>query len=206
MSRQTDQVIEDAFLDQADQKIHLLLDQIRRNIENERIPLTSESLANEVDYLNQHENFGWQLHISALYAFDAGGRILAHSQNTQGAKKLEPGSPYYNINLREASLGEVHEREASTGTVKGDYLLPMTLNNGDTAGIEAEVDITGLQQAVSAFDGPFEQSMWNTILLSSAVMLVLLGGLTHFWLKNDGHHHETPQAFQGLCGNRCLAS
>ena len=183
MSRQTDQVIEEAFLDQADQKIHLLLDQIRRNIEKQRIPLTDKSLADEVNYLNQHEHFGWQLHVSALYAFDANGKILAHSQNKQGTKDLEPGSPYYKvIDLREASLGEVHEREPTTGTVKGDYLLPMTLSNGDIAGIEAEVDITGLQQAVSAFDGPFEQSMWNTILLSSALMLILLGGLTHFWL------------------------
>jgi HD-GYP domain-containing protein (c-di-GMP phosphodiesterase class II) len=183
MSRQTDQVIEEAFLDQADQKIHLLLDQIRRDIEHQRIALTSEALAEEVSYLNQHADFGWQLHVSALYAFDANGTILAHSQNKQGKKDLEPGSPYHQvIHLREPSLGEIHEREPVSGTVKGDYLLPMTLSNGDLVGIEAEVDITGLQQAISSFDGPFEQSMWNTILLSSAVMLVLLGGLTHVWL------------------------
>lgn len=181
MSRQTDQVIENAFLDQADQKIHLLLDQIRRDIEQNRIALNSPSLADEVEYLNEHPDFGWQLHITALYAFDANGKILAHSQNKEGTKALEPGSPYHQvIHLRAPSLGEVHERKGDT--IKGDYLLPMTLPDGRIAGIEAEVDITGLQEAIGSFDGPFEQSMWNTILLSSAVMLILLGGLTHFWL------------------------
>ncbi|QEW05365.1 HD domain-containing phosphohydrolase [Nitrincola iocasae] len=183
LSQQTDQVIEKAFLDQADQKIQLLLDQIRRNIEHEHIELSDDSLAEEVDYLNQHPDFGWQLHVTALYVFDAEGIILAHSQYKDGAKTLEPGSAYHQvIHLREASLGETHERKPATNTVKGDYLLPMTIHDGRIAGIEAEVDITGLQEAISSFDGPFEQSMWNTILLSSAVMLILLGGLTHFWL------------------------
>lgn len=183
LSQQTDQVIEKAFLTQADQKIHLLLDQIRRDIEKDRIKLTHEALAAEVDYLNQHPDFGWQLHILTLYAFDAEGKILAHSQSQNGTKALEPGSPYYRvINKREASLGDSHEYNSNSDTVKGDYLLPMTLADGRIAGIEAEVDITGLQQAVGSFDGPFEQSMWNTILLSSALMLVILGGLIHFKL------------------------
>ena len=183
LSQQTDQVIEKAFLAQADQKIHLLLDQLRRDIEKERITLTHEALSREVDYLNQHPDFGWQLHILTLYAFDAEGKILAHSQGQSGTKTLEPESPYYRvINKREASLGDTHEHNASTGAIKGDYLLPMTLTDGRMAGIEAEVDITGLQQAIGSFDGPFEQSMWNTILLSSALMLILLGGLIHFKL------------------------
>jgi hypothetical protein len=71
LSHKTDKVIEQAFLAQADQKIHLLLDQIRRNVEQERIALTDVALAAEVDYLNRHSDFGWQLHIQDLYAFDA---------------------------------------------------------------------------------------------------------------------------------------
>ncbi|CAM4121312.1 PDC sensor domain-containing protein [Vreelandella rituensis] len=157
LSRQTDQAIEQAFLGQADQKIHLLLDQIRRHMERGNLELTDHALASEVDYLNQHPEFGWQLHLTALYVFDANGRILAHSAQKDGTKRITPGSPYHRvIHLREASLGEIREYTPATDTVKGDYLLPMTLPDGRHAGIEVEVDITGLQDAISSFDGPFE--------------------------------------------------
>lgn len=183
LSSKTDKVIEQAFLAQADQKIHLLLDQIRRNVEQQRIALTDEALAAEVDYLNRHADFGWQLHIQDLYAFDANGQILAHSQSQRGQKTLQPGSAYSRvIHDRQPSLGESRERRADSDAIKADYLLPMTLPDGAIAGIEAEVDITGLKNAISSFDGPFEQSMWNTILLSSLLMLLMLGGLIHFRL------------------------
>jgi len=183
LSHKTDKVIEQAFLAQADQKIHLLLDQIRRNVEQERIALTDAALAAEVDYLNRHSDFGWQLHIQDLYAFDANGDIIAHSQAQRGQKALQPGSTYYRvIHDRQPSLGESREHRTDSGFIKADYLLPMTLPGGAIAGIEAEVDITGLKKAISSFDGPFEQSMWNTILISSLLMLLFLGGLIHFRL------------------------
>jgi HD-GYP domain-containing protein (c-di-GMP phosphodiesterase class II) len=183
LSHWTDEVIERAFLAQADQKIHLLLDQIRRNVEQERLPLTDAALAEEVDYLNRHNEFGWQLHVQDLYAFDAAGNILAHSRAKRGQKEMQPGSSYFNvIHERRPVLGTSREHRAATNSVKADYLLPMTLPDGAITGIEAEVDITGLKKAISSFDGPFEQSMWNSILLSSLLMLLLLGGLIHFRL------------------------
>ena len=205
LSHKTDEVIEQAFLAQADQKIHLLLDQIRRNVEQQRIALTDEALAAEVDYLNRHADFGWQLHIQDLYAFDANGHILAHSQSQRGQKTLQPGSAYFRvIHDRQPSLGESRERRADSDAIKADYLLPMTLSDGTVAGIEAEVDITGLKNAISSFDGPFEQSMWNTILLSSLLMLLMLGGLIHFRLTGPIQRlHRCVQALsRGDLDNR----
>lgn len=183
LSSRTDQVIETAFLSQADQKIHLLLDQIRRNIEQGRMTPSDALLAEEVAYLNQHDQFGRQLHVLALYLFDDQGRVIAHSDGHRELKPMQADSVYARVaRLRLASLGETHEHNPRTGMIKGDYLLPLTLPDGTRAGIEAEIDITGLAAAIGSFDGPFEQSMWLSIGLGTLLMLCSLGGLTYYRL------------------------
>ncbi|SEA62330.1 hypothetical protein [Marinobacterium iners] len=65
LSHKTDKVIEQAFLAQADQKIHLLLDQIRRNVEQERIALTDATLAaSHVMPSNWASSWVWRQHLS----------------------------------------------------------------------------------------------------------------------------------------------
>lgn len=196
LSSRTDHIIEKAFLSQADQKVHLLLDQIKRNIELDRLTPTDQHLAAEVSHLNQHENFSTQLHIMALYVFDAQGEVIAHSAGKRETKDMSPSSPYARIITEHMpSLGEEHEVNPATGTLKGDYLLPLRLPDGRQAGIEAEVDITGLSEAISSFDAPFEQSMWISILLSSLLMLLALGGLIYLRLTRPIEHlHQTVQS------------
>ncbi|MBP0047990.1 HD domain-containing protein [Marinobacterium sp. AK62] len=180
LSSKTDHIIETAFLDQADQKIHLFLDQIKRDIETGRLSPTDKTFQQEVLYLNQHEQFSSQLHVLSLYLFNREGELIAHSDGRREPKEMSPDSPYYAvINDRQPSLGDEHELNAETGVIKGDYLLPLTLPDGTEAGIEAEVDITGLTQAIGSFDAPFEQSVWVTVSLSSLLMLTVLGGLIY---------------------------
>lgn len=196
LSSTADNAIEDAFLDQADQKIHLFLDQLKRDIEQGRLDPTDDTFAKEVQYLNQHDIFSTQLHVTSLYLFDFRGQLLAHSDGKRGVKDMSSGSAYSAVitDLR-PSLGEAHEHNRATGTLKGDYLLPLTLPDGSRAGIEAEVDITGLTQAVSSFDAPFEQSVWVTVCISSALMLIVLGGLIYSRLtKPIEQFHRTIQS------------
>ncbi len=183
LSSKTDQIIETAFLHQADQKIHLYLDQVKRSLETGRLTPTDTSFQEEVLYLNQHPFFSSQLHVISLYLFNRQGDIIAHSHGKHVSKDMSPDSPYFAVlNSLQPSLGQEHELNTETGAVKGDYLLPLTLPDGTEAGIEVEVDITGLTEAISNFDAPFEQSMWISVSLSSLLMLVVLGGLIYLRL------------------------
>ncbi|GAA0681960.1 hypothetical protein GCM10009104_03420 [Marinobacterium maritimum] len=196
LSSRTDHTIETAFLHQADQKIHLLLDQIKRNVEQGRLTLDDSTLAQEVIYLNQHSRFSDQLNVLALYAFNDQGEVIAHSAGNRAPKDMSADSPYYRVVIEGlTSLGEAHEVNPMTGKLKGDYLLPMMLPDGTRAGIEAEIDITGLEAAISSFDAPFEQSMWISIILSSLLLLLALGGLIYKRLTKPVEHlHQTVLA------------
>ncbi|MBS97333.1 MAG: hypothetical protein CMI01_01470 [Oceanospirillaceae bacterium] len=191
MTQRSDAVMEEAFLSETSSQIGILLDTLGRNIELGRLPATDQALESEADAINASQN---RMEVLELYIFGEDGTIIAHSDASRSAKEIS--GPYARvIESRQSSLGEKHEWDQHHETVKADYMIPIKLPDGRIAGLEAEMNLTGIKMAISRFDGPFEQQMWYSILFSSAVMLVLLGLYTHYRLTGPVQHlHRTVQA------------
>lgn len=184
MSVRSDHIMEEAFLNEANQHIALLVKRIARDIEVGRIPPSDSALKGEMIAVNSSQS---RIQMLSLYLFDQEGRIVAHSA---GERKRKPISgPYARvINQRAPSLGEKRAWDEHHKTVKADYLLPARLADGREVGLEAEVNLTEIEQSIKLFDGPFEQSMWYSILFSSLLMFLLLGSLVHLRLTGPVQH------------------
>ncbi|SEI64604.1 HAMP domain-containing protein [Allopseudospirillum japonicum] len=191
----SDQIMEDAFLQEAKHKIHLYLDQIAVQVA-QLDPPTDADLAYFRQRINQHPIFGQQIQIKSLYLFDQQGQILAHSQGKRTPKKIQ-GAYAQVVLAGQASLGERVEWDPKHQEVSADFLLPIQLASGIQAGIEAEVSMTGVMQAIAHFDEPFEIQVWTSILGSSILMFLLLGWLVHRRLT--GPVQDIYHVVQALC-------
>lgn len=184
MSMRSDRIMEEAFLSEADQHIDLLINRIARDLEIGRVALSDLSLQTEVVSVNASQS---RIRILSLYVFDPTGEVLAHSASERKKKPIT-GAYARVIQQRTPSLGEKRAWDANHKTVKADYLLPARLPDGREVGLEAEVNLTQIEQAIKQFDGPFEQSMWYSILFSSLLMFLLLGSLVHLRLTGPVQH------------------
>lgn len=178
MSSQTDSVMEKAFLSETGQQIGMMLQRMGREIQQGRLQPSDTSLAQEAASINQSQQ---RMELLALYLFDGQGRVLAHSKGDHTPKVIE-GAYAKVIKQHQPSLGTKYEWDAAHATVKSDYVIPVKLDSGETLGLEAEVNLTGIKQAINRFDGPFEHSMWFSILLSSILMLIVIGSLIYLRL------------------------
>ncbi|MBV1788749.1 HD domain-containing protein [Marinobacterium sp. D7] len=191
MIQRSDEVMEEAFLSETNAQLGILLQSLGRNLELGRIEISDPSLAHESKALNDSQH---RMQILELYIFDSNGHILANSSGDKTAKPIR-GEYAKVIHQRRQSLGEKYEWDADHETVKADYMVPIDLPDGRIAGLEAEVNLTGIKTAISHFDGPFEQAMWYSILISSILMLLTLGALVHLRLTGPIQRlHATVRA------------